>query len=313
MSFRPRIVFAGTPDFAVPALEALSSSGADIVQVLTQPDRPAGRGRRLVPSAVKKVSDARGLPLQQPSRLRDAAILSDWASSPDLLVVVAYGLLLPEWLLDWPQHGAINIHASLLPRWRGAAPIQRAILEGDEVSGVSIMQVERALDAGPVFSQRSVDIGRDETAGVLHDRLAQLGAELLMETLPGIMNGELRAVPQDDSAASYAAKIKKSDAIVDWRDSAESLARGARAFNPWPISFATLSDGRTLRIHSAQPLRGSAPSAPGEIISTSKQGIDVATGDGVLRLLEIQPPAAKVMSAAAYLNAHSLAGVRFVE
>ncbi len=313
MSPNTRIVFAGTPEFAVPALEALLSSGAEIVRVLTQPDRPAGRGRQLARSAIKKVSDKRGVRVEQPATLRDDTILAQWGPPPDLLVVVAYGLLLPAWLLDWPLRGAINIHASLLPRWRGASPIQHAILEGDPETGISIMKMELGLDTGPIYAQRSLEIDSNDTAGMLHDRLAQIGAELLLETLPAILNGNLRATPQEESAATYAGKISKADAALDWRDQAGALARRVRAFNPWPVCVAALSDGRNLRIHGAQALSRSTSAAPGTITAIGKQGIDVATGDGVLRLLEVQPPAAKVMPVSAYLNAHSLTDTSFVQ
>ncbi len=312
MSSKPRIAFAGTPEFAVPALEALLSTGASIADVLTQPDRPAGRGRKLAPSAIKKLSEARGLSVRQPATLRDDMDLKSRGPRPDLLVVVAYGLKLPGWLLAWPQHGAINIHASLLPRWRGAAPIQRAILEGDRHTGISIMQMQLEMDTGPIYAQRSVELNSHETAGMLHDRLAQLGAELLLETLPGILGGSLRPSPQDEHAATHAAKVSKDEAALDWDQDAVSLARRVRAFNPWPICVAALSDGRVLRVHEAEPVRGSIGAAPGSIVAVGKDGIDVATSDGVLRLLQIQPPAARVMPASAYLNAHSLAGVSFV-
>jgi len=312
VSLPTRIAFAGTPEFAVPALEALRLNGLDIAQVLTQPDRPAGRGRKLAPSAIKRLSASAGLRVQQPATLSDDRVLESWGPRPDLLVVVAYGLLLPKWLLAWPLHGAVNIHASLLPRWRGAAPIQRAILEGDRRTGVSIMKIEPRLDSGPVYAQRSVEIGADETAGMLHDRLAQLGAELLIETLPGILDGDLRPTAQDDHAATYAAKISKAEAALDWDQAAETLARRVRAFHPWPICVATLSDGRTLRVHEAEAVRVDAEAAPGSILVAGKEGIVVAAGAGALRLLRVQPPAAKAMPASAYLNAHSLADVSFV-
>ena len=312
MSSRPRIAFAGTPEFAVPALEALLSIGTNIVQVLTQPDRPAGRGRKLTRSAIKELSATRGLSVHQPVTLRDDSGLKSWSPRPDLLVVVAYGLLLPEWLLQWPQHGAVNIHASLLPRWRGAAPIQRAILEGDRQTGVSIMKMALDLDSGPVYDQRSVEMNGSETAGMLHDRLAQLGAELLLDTLPGILDDSLRPSPQDEHAVTYAAKISKDEAALDWQQDAVTLARRVRGFNPWPICVASLSDGRILKVHEAEPVQESVLSAPGSIIAVGKDGIDVATSDGILRLLQVQPPAARVMPVSAYLNAHSLAGVSFV-
>jgi methionyl-tRNA formyltransferase len=280
--------------------------------VLTQPDRPAGRGRRVTQSAVKVFSEANDLIVQQPLRLDDESCLAHWGARPELLVVVAYGLLLPEWLLAWPLCGAVNIHASLLPRWRGAAPIQRAILEGDLQTGISIMRMERGLDAGPVFRQGKIDIDSSDTAGSLHDRLAPLGAELLSDSLEGILDGSLLPVPQDESLVTYARKVSKAEAGLDWQQPAASLARRVRAFNPWPICTARLVDGRLFRVHEASVVQTSSKDFPGTIVSAGKEGIDVVTGDGHLRLLRIQPPAGKIMLASAYLNAHSLAGQSFV-
>lgn len=309
---KPRIAFAGTPEFAVPALEALLDRGAEISRVFTQPDRPAGRGRRITESAIKRASVANALSVEQPTRLNDETRLGRWGQRPDVLVVAAYGLLLPEWLLAWPVHGAVNIHASLLPRWRGAAPIQHAILDGDHETGVSIMKVESGLDVGAVYSQSSIEIGRHDTAGLLHDRLASLGAELLCDSLAGILDGSLRPVPQDLSLVTYAPKVSKSDAPLDWLQPALSLARRVCAFNPWPICTAQVGDGRKLRIHDAVELPATSPTFPGEIVSMGRDGIDVATGDGYLRLIQIQPTGGIVMPAAAYLNAHSLTGQSFV-
>jgi len=309
---KPRIAFAGTPEFAVPALEALLDRGGEISRVLTQPDRPAGRGRQITESAIKRVSVANALSVEQPTRLNDKTCLGRWGKRPDVLVVAAYGLLLPEWLLAWPVHGAVNIHASLLPRWRGAAPIQYAILEGDHETGVSIMKVEPGLDAGAVYSQSSIEIGWHDTSGLLHDRLASLGAELLCDSLAGILDGRLRPVPQDLSLVTYAPKVSKSDAPLDWLQPALSLARRVRAFNPWPICTAQVGDGRKLRIHDAVELPATSPAFPGEIVSMGRDGIDVGTGDGYLRLIQIQPMGGIVMPAAAYLNAHSLTGQSFV-
>ncbi len=312
MSANPRIVFAGTPEFAVATLDALLESGATIEHVLTQPDRPAGRGRRLEPSAVKTAARSAGAVVHQPVTLRDDGILGALGEPPDLLVVVAYGLLLPSWMLDWPAQGAINVHASLLPRWRGAAPIQHAILAGDTKTGVSIMRMEAGLDTGPVFAQRATTITAFETAGTLHDRLAAMGAALLSESLAGILTGELVSEAQDDDAATYAAKIVKADGELDWRASSVDLERRIRAFHPWPVCVGRLSDERVLRIHSAVAADDTATAAPGTILAADHKGIDVATGRGVLRLIEIQPPGAKAMPVAAYLNAHSMTGVSFV-
>ena len=313
MSANPRIVFAGTPEFAVPTLNALIDSGATVEHVLTQPDRPAGRGRRLEASPVKITAVKAGAIVHQPESLRDEAILTTLGEPPDCLVVVAYGLLLPEWMLDWPKRGAVNVHASLLPRWRGAAPIQHAILAGDDETGVSIMRVERGLDTGPVYARRAISISPSDTGGTLHDRLADLGAELLSETLPGLLAGELEPEEQDDGAATYAGKIAKADGKLDWHATAVELDRRIRAFNPWPVCVGRLSDERVLRIHSAAVADVASTAAPGTILAANAGGLDVVTGEGVLRLLEVQPPGGKVMTVAAYLNAHSIAGVSFVE
>ena len=311
-----RIAFAGTPEFAVPTLDAIVAAGARVPLVLTQPDRPAGRGRRLTPPPVKRAADAHGLEVQQPERLRDPMLPAAWGldAPPDLLVVVAYGLLLPDWLLAWPRFGCVNVHASLLPRWRGAAPIQHAILAGDPVTGVSLMRMERGLDTGPVYASRSTPIGPTETAGELHDRLARLGAELAAETLPAVLDGSLEPVPQDEKSATYAPKIDKADARLDFGLSAEDLARRVRAYNPWPMAFAELSDGRVLKVHSARALPDDAPAgtSPGRVLAASKAGIDVATGRGVLRIERLQPPSSRPMDVAAYLAAHRLEGCDFV-
>lgn len=310
-----RIAFAGTPEFAVPTLDAIVAAGADVPLVLTQPDRPAGRGRRMTPPPVKQAAEAYGLRVEQPERLGDAALAAEWGLDrpPDLLVVVAYGLLLPDWLLAWPGRGCVNVHASLLPRWRGAAPIQHAILAGDPVTGVSLMKMEKGLDTGPVYASRSTPIGPTETAGELHDRLSRLGAELAADALPRVLDGKLEAVPQDERAATYAPKIEKSDARLDWRLPAEDLARRVRAYHPWPIAFAEVSDGRVLRVHAASVLPGAETGGapPGRILAATRAGIDVATGRGVLRVTRVQPPSSRPMDVAAYLAAHRLEGCDF--
>jgi len=304
-----RIAFAGTPTFAVPALKALVATGAGVPLVLTQPDRPAGRGRRLTASPVKEVALELGLPLAQPQTLRPPTELPS-GERPDLMVVIAYGLLLPRKWLDWPRRGCINLHASLLPRWRGAAPIQRAVLTGDTETGISVMQMDAGLDTGAVHLERATPIGARETAGELHDRLAALAAQALLDVLPGVLGGTSAPVPQDDARATLAPKIAKSEALLDWRQPAVQLERRVRAFDPWPVAEARLDDGRRLRVFEAAAVAGSA--APGSIVAAGRAGIDVATGDGVLRLRRIQPPSGRVMDAEAYLAAHSVAGVAFV-
>jgi methionyl-tRNA formyltransferase len=308
-----RIAFAGTPEFAVPSLQALVASGATVPIVLTQPDRPAGRGRHLTASPVKQTALALGLPVAQPESLRDPALATTLGPRPELLVVIAYGLLLPRPMLEWPTRGCINLHASLLPRWRGAAPIQRAILAGDPVTGISVMQMNAGLDTGPVHLTRSIPIEAHETAGQLHDRLAALAADALLAALPAVLAGSSSPTPQRDELATLAPKLAKSDASLDWSASAAELERRVRAFNPWPVAETRLGDGRRLRVWAAEALPAAVTgAAPGSIVAATHAGIDVATGAGTLRLTKLQPPSSRVMDAAAYLAAHSVAGARFV-
>ena len=311
MSVSARIAFAGTPEFAVPTLEALATSGADITLVLTQPDRPAGRGRQLAASPVKLAAAARALRVAQPPSLKGSSALGDLGPPPDLLVVVAYGLLLPLQMLTWPRLGCVNLHASLLPRWRGAAPIQHALLARDAVTGVSLMRIERGLDTGAVYLTRSTPIGARETAGELHDRLATLAAEVLADALPGLLAGELSPLPQQESLATHAPKITKADAVLDWRRGALELDARVRAFDPWPVAETHLEDGTRLRVWRAEPLPGQAAARPGAIVRAGASGIDVATGAGVLRVTQVQPPSGRVMAASAYLAAHPLDGAAF--
>jgi methionyl-tRNA formyltransferase len=307
-----RILYAGTPEFALPALDALVAAGHAPVGVLTQPDRPAGRGLRAEPGPVKRRALTLGLPVLQPLTLRDeAAQAAVAAHAPDLLVVVAYGLILPGAVLALPRLGCVNVHASLLPRWRGAAPIQRAILAGDGVTGVSIMRMEEGLDTGPVYATRTTEIGRDETAGELHDRLAALGAGALVDALPGIADGTLLAEPQDAARATYATRIEKAEARINWRQPAEAIARRVRAFNPWPVADAGYGEAR-LRIWraSARPAGADVRAEPGTVVAAGADGIDVATGDGLLRVLSLQLPGRRVVAAGDFANSHAIAGVR---
>lgn len=306
-----RIVFAGTPDFSVPALQALLDSPHRVVAVYTQPDRPAGRGRKLMASPVKQVAETAGIPVYQPPTLKDDAAVQELAAlAPDLMVVVAYGLLLPQRVLDIPRLACVNIHASLLPRWRGAAPIQRALQAGDAATGVAIMRMEAGLDTGPVYLARDTAIGERETGGQLHDRLSILGAEALMAALPGIADGTLMPQAQDNERATYAHKLNKGEGLIDWGLAARQIDLQVRAFNPWPVAFTTLG-GETLRIWEAEPLPGgdAGSTHPGTVSAVSRAGIDVTTGDGILRLLVLQPPGKRAMTAAEFLSARTLEGV----
>jgi len=300
-----RLAFAGTPAFAATALRAIVTSGHDVVSVLTQPDRPAGRGLKLQPSAVKAAAALFGLPVMQPGGLRlDGRFAADaqavrtalQTAAPEAMVVAAYGLLLPPWLLALPRRGCLNIHASLLPRWRGAAPIQRAIEAGDTETGVSIMQMDAGLDTGDVWLARTLPITPDDTSASLHDRLAVLGARALLEVLDRLDRNELDAVPQPTAGVTYAHKIDKQEAALDWRVEATQLERRVRAFDPFP--GATLCDrGHTLKVWRAA-VRNAA-GAPGEILSTLPGPLMVACGGGALELLELQRPGGRRQPAGA--------------
>jgi methionyl-tRNA formyltransferase len=306
-----KLIFAGTPEFAVPALAALIEAGHEIVLVLTQPDRPAGRGMKLKASPVKELALCHQLPVFQPETLKDAAHQAQLAAvGADAMIVAAYGLILPQAVLDMPRLGCLNIHASLLPRWRGAAPIQRAILAGDAETGVTIMQVVMALDAGAMLRKAAVPITEDDTAQTLHDRLAVLGAQLLVETLRDMQSaGWLAGEPQDEAAVTYAAKLAKAEAPLDWHRSATELARQIRAFNPFPVAQATF-DGELWRIWFARAMPR-AGGNPGEILSVDN-GILVACGAGTLCIEELQRPGGKRLAAREFVAGMPLkAGQRF--
>ncbi|MBX3726122.1 MAG: methionyl-tRNA formyltransferase [Xanthomonadales bacterium] len=298
-----RLVFAGTPEFAVPALEAVLASGHSLCAVYTQPDRPAGRGRQLQASPVKRRAQTAGIEVRQPASLRDAGTRQALAElAPDLMVVVAYGLILPRAVLAIPRHGCWNIHASLLPRWRGAAPIQRALEAGDERTGVCLMQMAAGLDTGPVLLTRETPITGDDTGQSLHDRLAVLGAGVLAEGLAALADGTLPpAVPQDDAAATHAAKLDKAESLLDWSAPATALDRKVRAFEPWPGTEADLA-GERVRVWRAQALAQHPAAPPGTVLAGGRQGIDVACGEGVLRLLGLQRPGGRRLDAGDYLN-----------
>jgi methionyl-tRNA formyltransferase len=305
-----KVVFAGTPDFSVDALNALLASEHDVIAVYTQPDRPAGRGRKLRASPVKQRAVDAGIPVFQPTTLKDPEEQKKLADlSPDVMVVVAYGLLLPEAILEIPRYGCLNIHASLLPRWRGAAPIQRAILAGDAETGVTIMQMDKGLDTGDMILKVTCPIEADDTAQTLHDRLAQMGANAIVSVVDALDKGTLTPEKQDESQSCYAAKLDKSEAKLDWNLPAMELEWKVRAFNPWPVA-QTVYGKDSMRIWRARAIDMQAPAEPGTVVQTGKEGIDVATGQGVLRLLEIQMPGKKAMSAEAFLNAHNLDGVK---
>ena len=303
-----RIVFAGTPEFAVPPLSALLNSPYEICGVYTQPDRPAGRGRKLTPSPVKVLAQKAGLPVFQPETLKDEAAHAQLRNlKPDLMVVVAYGLLLPQAVIDIPPLGCINIHASLLPRWRGAAPIQRSILAGDSETGVTIMYIEPRLDAGPMLLKKSCPIGPDDTAGDLHDRLSRIGAEALLETLPSIAAGTAEPEIQDESLVTHAAKINKDDAQLDWSRPAAVLQCQVRAFNPWPVAETVYRD-QILRVWRATVVPESRSEPPGTLLIDG-ENLDVVTGHDCLRLLEIQLPGGKRISARDFINGHPETGL----
>lgn len=296
------IVFAGTPDFAAVALQALLGSPHRVAAVYTQPDRPAGRGRKPRPSPVKRLALEAGLPLRQPTTLKDADVQAELhAWKADVMVVAAYGLILPPAVLGIPRLGCLNIHASLLPRWRGAAPIQRALLAGDGETGVSIMQMEAGLDTGPVLHTARTPIEGADTAASLHDRLAELGGRALLEALDGVAAGRLAPVPQNAAHATYAAKLEKAEAELDWTDSAADLDRRIRAFNPWPVAQTHLGD-TVLRVWAARALPADHKAEPGTILGAGPDGIDVSTGAGVLRLERVQLPGKKPVTAAALLH-----------
>jgi methionyl-tRNA formyltransferase len=299
-----RLVFAGTPEFAVPCLEACRASGAEVVAVHTQPDRPAGRGRKLTPSPVKQAALAAGLAVEQPESLKSAEAQQALAAyRPDLLVVVAYGLILPRKVLAIPRLACWNVHASLLPRWRGAAPIQRAILAGDRESGVDLMQMEAGLDTGPVLLQRRTPIAREDTGGSLHDRLSQLGAEVLADGLRRLLAGErLTATPQPAEGVTYAHKLDKAEARLDFRQSAIELERQVRAFDPWPVAEGEIA-GEPLRIWAAQAIELDHHATPGSVLAAGRDGIDLACGRGALRVTALQRAGGKRIGAIDYLNA----------
>lgn len=304
---QPRILFAGTPDFALASLRALVESDRVPIAVLTQPDRPAGRGKKLRSSPVKKYALEQDIPVMQPATLRDEAVVAELtALQPDIMIVAAYGLLLPQSVLDIPTAGCLNVHASLLPRWRGAAPIQAAILAGDERSGVCLMAMEAGLDCGAVYAHAVTPIAGDDTAGDLHDRLAVKGGELLVKHLDAIIDGGLQPVPQDDSLVTYAARIRTADAALDWRSPATVLDRIVRAYNPVPGAWFMLEDARIKCWRARVTAAVDAP--PGTVVTAGPDGITVACGEGALTLLSLQRPGKRPIAAGEFAGQFELIG-----
>jgi methionyl-tRNA formyltransferase len=298
-----KVIFAGTPEFSVPTLQALLAAGHQVVAVYTQPDRPAGRGQKLTASPVKQAALAAQIPVYQPKTLRDEdaqQVLRKLAA--DVVVVVAYGLILPKEVLQIPRLGCINVHASLLPRWRGAAPIQRAILAGDQETGITIMQMDEGLDTGAMLSRVSCLINNDDASQMLHDRLAVLGGDALVQILKSLQQGVIKAEVQNEQLACYAKKIEKNEAEINWQQSAEQIDRMVRAFNPWPVAY-TFCQGELLRVWQATFLDQAHDVAPGVIVKADKEGINVATGKGVLRLVKVQLPGGKCLPVGDIMNA----------
>ena len=310
-----RIIYAGTPDFSVAALQALIDSSYEVVAVYTQPDRPAGRGRGLQASPVKEKALECSIPVYQPGSLKDPQAQENLkVIEADLMIVTAYGLLLPPAVLEAPRLGCINIHASLLPRWRGAAPIQRAILAGDKKTGVTIMQMDEGLDTGDMLAVVECDIAMDDTGSSLHDKLMVLGAQTLLSVLPAIAEQTQQKVKQNDADACYASKLDKSEAKIDWSSSAIDIHRAIQAYNAWPVAYCSYQKKdkpAKLRLWLAEvndDVSNHTASKPGEVIAESAQGIDIKTGDGVIRITRLQAEGKRQMSVADFLNANSLLG-----
>ena len=302
MSTSLRIIFAGTPDFAARHLDALLTSGHQIVGVFTQPDRPAGRGKKLMPGPVKVLAETHGVPVFQPASLRpeeNQKLVADL--NADVMVVVAYGLILPKAVLDMPRLGCVNVHGSLLPRWRGAAPIQRALWAGDAETGVTIMKMDVGLDTGDMLYKLACPITAEDTSATLYDKLADLGPQGLIETLQQLADNTATPEVQDEAQVTYAEKLSKEEARIDWSLSAAQLERCIRAFNPWPMSWLMI-DEQPVKVWKASVINGNASAEPGTIIDASKNGIQVATGEGILNLESLQPAGKKAMSAQDLLN-----------
>ena len=299
-----RAVFMGTPDFSVPVLSAMIEDGIEIIAVVTQPDRPKGRGKELAFSPVKEEALRHGLTVWQPAKVRDPAFVEQlWAAAPDVIVVVAFGQILPKAVLEVPKYGCVNVHASLLPLYRGAAPLQYAILDGRRETGVTTMLMDEGTDTGDILMQKKVTIARDETGGSLFDKLSFVGAQLLVETLQYLQDGTIQRKPQTGTP-NYVGMIKKTMGRLDWEDSAVNLERKIRAMDPWPSAY-TFRNRKMLKIWKAEVLKGGA-GEPGEVVRIGKDGFDVQTGSGILRILEVQPEGKKRMDSAAYLRGYPM-------
>ena len=302
---KPRIVFAGTPDFAAHCLEQLLNDAYQVVAVYTQPDRRAGRGKKLQPSPVKQLAVQHNIPVEQPINFKDESHLKQLASyDADLMIVVAYGILLPQSVLDTPRLGCINVHASLLPRWRGAAPIQRAIEAGDDKTGVAIMQMDAGLDTGPVWQSAELALTGEETGASLHDELAKIGAQTLSNCLPTILQGSSQPTAQSQQGVTYAHKLSKQQAAIDWQDPADVIARKVRAFNAWPVAFFKVGDD-PVKVWQAIASDEQHDQQPGTVLGADKSGIEIACGNGRLTLLELQPAGKKRMKAGDLLNSRA--------
>ncbi|SDY57745.1 methionyl-tRNA formyltransferase [Thermoactinomyces sp. DSM 45892] len=302
-----RIVFMGTPDFAVPVLRMLVEEGYNIVQVVTQPDRPKGRKRELTPPPVKEAAQDLGLPVYQPEKIRISEEMKPIINlKPDLIITAAFGQILPKALLDVPTHGCINVHASLLPKYRGGAPIHQSIIDGEEATGVTIMYMVEALDAGDMIAQSSVPIMQEDHVGTMFEKLSVVGANLLKETLPALLCGEIQAVPQDARQVTFAPTIKREQEILDWNRTALQLYNQVRGMHPWPVAF-TLWNGQPMKIWWAEPLMDEkSDQTPGSVVALQKDGIVVATGDGCLKLTDLQPSGKKRLTATQLINGRQI-------
>lgn len=301
-----KMIFMGTSPFALPSLQALVDAGTEVVAVVTQPDKPQGRGQRLAPPPVKELASSLGLPVLQPAKIREeGAIQTLRALEPELAVVVAYGQFLPQAVLELPARGCMNLHASLLPQYRGAAPIAWSILRGEKETGVTTMLIEEAMDAGPILLQESVPIREEDTAGSLHDRLAEIGARLLVRTVEELGRGRLLPRHQDHEKATYAPKLQKSDGLIDWGQPCRQIYNQIRGLDPWPGAYTSLK-GEVLKIWSARPIEDARGGEAGEVLSEDDAGILVRTGEGVLLVLELQPENRRRMTAWEYLAGHPL-------